>query len=280
MGHLAIGSGGARIAEDHPARASGVIDVASHMVESLTANAQSTLVAGPLVEGSDGGSTPSSHRLAVATAELSATILNLRPRWARAAKRCLDVLVSSLALIIGMPLFLIIALAIVIFDGRPIFFPWDVIGERGRPFRGYKFRTMVVGADALRAELAARNEMRGPVFKMRNDPRVTRVGAFLRRFSLDELPQLWSVLRGDMSLVGPRPLGPQEYAEATQYQRQKLSVIPGITCLWQVLGRCEISDFDAWVELDLQYIEHWSILLDLKILLRTIPAVLARKGAW
>ena len=122
--------------------------------------------------------------------------------------------------------------------------------------------------------------MRGPVFKMRNDPRVTRLGAVLRRFSLDETPQLWSVIRGDMSLVGPRPLGPQEYAEATPYQRQKLSVVPGITCLWQILGRSEISDFDAWVELDLKYIEQWSILLDLKILIRTIPAVLARKGAW
>ena len=153
---------------------------------------------------------------------------------------------------VGLPLFLLIALAVLIFDGRPIFFPWDVIGEQGRPFRGYKFRTMVVGADDLRAELAAQNEMRGPVFKMRNDPRVTRLGSALRRFSLDETPQLWSVIRGDMSLVGPRPLGPQEYAEATPYQRQKLSVVPGITCLWQILGRSEISDFDAWVELDLK----------------------------
>jgi lipopolysaccharide/colanic/teichoic acid biosynthesis glycosyltransferase len=115
---------------------------------------------------------------------------------------------------------------------------------------------------------------------MRDDPRVTRLGAMLRRFSLDELPQLWSVLKGDMSLVGPRPLGPEEYAEATPYQRRKLSVVPGITCLWQVMGRSEISDFDAWVALDLQYIETWSLMLDLEILVRTIPTVLGSKGAW
>jgi lipopolysaccharide/colanic/teichoic acid biosynthesis glycosyltransferase len=139
---------------------------------------------------------------------------------------------------------------------------------------------MVVGAEALRTELAAHNDMTGPVFKMRNDPRVTRLGSFLRKYSLDELPQLWSVLKGDMSLVGPRPLGHQEYAEATPHQRTKLSVIPGITCLWQVQGRSQISDFDEWVALDLRYIAEWSLLLDLKILLKTIPAVLARKGAW
>src|SRR5207302_7593990 len=174
----------------------------------------------------------------------------------------------------------LIGLLVLLTDGRPIFFNWDVIGKNGRPFRGYKFRTMVADAEALREKLAAQNEMRGPVFKMRNDPRVTRVGAVLRRFSLDELPQLWSVLKGDMSLVGPRPLGHGEYAQATPYQRQKLSVIPGITCLWHVMVRNRISDFDDWVALDLEYIEQWSILLDLKILARTIPEVLRRRGAW
>jgi lipopolysaccharide/colanic/teichoic acid biosynthesis glycosyltransferase len=203
-----------------------------------------------------------------------------RPIWGRIAKRSIDVVGSLSALLVGMPLLIGVALVVLIFDGRPIFFPWDVIGENGRPFRGYKFRTMVVGADALRASLSARNEMHGPVFKMRHDPRVTRLGGLLRKYSLDELPQLWSVLKGDMSLVGPRPLGPQEYAEATPFQRRKLSVVPGITCLWQVSGRSEISDFDAWVALDLQYIERWSILLDLKILIQTIPAVIARRGAW
>lgn len=203
-----------------------------------------------------------------------------RSMWGRSVKRLIDVLGSSLALVLGMPLLIGVALVVLMFDGRPIFFPWDVIGENGRPFRGYKFRTMVVGADALRASLTARNEMHGPVFKMRDDPRVTRIGALLRRYSLDELPQLWSVLKGDMSLVGPRPLGPQEYAEATPFQRRKLSVVPGITCLWQVSGRSEISDFDTWVALDLQYIEEWSIFVDLKILIQTIPAVIARKGAW
>ena len=258
-----------------------VAELASPTVERLTANAQLAVPADVFVEGFAPSSAPFAPRnLPVATAELSATIFILRPRWARIAKRSIDITIASIGLVVGLPLFLLIALAVLIFDGRPIFFPWDVIGERGRPFRGYKFRTMVVGADDLRAELAAQNEMRGPVFKMRNDPRVTRLGSALRRFSLDETPQLWSVIRGDMSLVGPRPLGPQEYAEATPYQRQKLSVVPGITCLWQILGRSEISDFDAWVELDLKYIEQWSIRLDLRILIRTIPAVLARKGAW
>ncbi len=203
-----------------------------------------------------------------------------RSRWKCVTKRAIDVIVSALTLIILLPLLAVIALVVLLLDGRPILFPWDVVGEHGRPFRGYKFRTMVVGADALRPKLAAQNEMTGPVFKMRNDPRVTRIGSFLRRYSLDELPQLWSVLKGDMSLVGPRPLGPQEYAEATPYQRRKLSVMPGITCLWQVQGRSQINDFDAWVSLDLRYIAEWSLLLDLKILAKTIPAVLTRKGAW
>ena len=217
----------------------------------------------------------------VAAAELSnAAMVGQRPRWARAAKRAIDLVVSLAGLTLGFPIFLVLAVAVLVFDGWPIFFPWDVIGEHGRPFRGYKFRTMVLGAHAQRSDLADHNEMRGPVFKIRDDPRVTRLGAILRRFSLDELPQLWSVLKGDMSLVGPRPLGPEEYAQATPYQRRKLSVIPGITCLWQVMGRNEISDFDAWVALDLQYIEEFSLLLDLKILARTIPTVLRRRGAW
>lgn len=222
---------------------------------------------------------PTTPRLASAGISNDALVCQ-RPCWARAAKRAIDLVLSLVGLILGFPIFIVIAAAVLILDGWPIFFPWDVIGENGRPFRGYKFRTMVLGAHAQRAGLADHNEMNGPVFKMRDDPRVTRLGAMLRRFSLDELPQLWSVLKGDMSLVGPRPLGPEEYAQATPYQRSKLSVTPGITCLWQVMGRSKISDFDAWVALDLKYIAEWSIWLDLKILVRTIPVVLGRKGAW
>lgn len=197
-----------------------------------------------------------------------------------AVKRAIDIALGLVILVVAMPILLIIVLAILLCDGRPIFFKLDEIGKDGRMFRMYKFRTMVADADAQGAVLAEHNEMTGPVFKIRNDPRVTRLGAVLRQYSLDELPQLWSVLKGDMSLVGPRPLRPQEYAAATEFQRQKLSVTPGITCLWQVMGRSQITDFDAWVALDLQYIEQWSILLDLKILARTIPVVLARRGAW
>jgi lipopolysaccharide/colanic/teichoic acid biosynthesis glycosyltransferase len=155
----------------------------------------------------------------------------------------------------------------------------DWVGKNGKPFAGYKFRTMVPNADKLKDQLRQFNEMQGPVFKMRNDPRVTRLGRFLRKFSLDELPQLYSVLKGDLSLVGPRaPL--REEAERFEFwQRRKLSVQPGITCLWQVSGRGEICDFDKWASLDLEYVEKASTLLDLKILLRTIPAVLSGRGA-
>jgi lipopolysaccharide/colanic/teichoic acid biosynthesis glycosyltransferase len=139
---------------------------------------------------------------------------------------------------------------------------------------------MVPNADALYAGLLAQNEMSGPVFKMANDPRVTRVGRVLRKYSLDELPQLWSVLLGDMSLVGPRPPLQREWEQFEPWQRQKLAVTPGITCLWQVSGRADIRDFDEWARLDLEYIQRWSLALDAAILLRTVGAVLARRGAY
>lgn len=202
------------------------------------------------------------------------------PGWAVRAKRALDIVGATLALVLGAPLLGLIALVVLITNGRPIFYRWEVVGRDGRPFTGYKFRTMVRDADRLRDELLAHNEMNGPVFKIRRDPRVTPLGQFLRSYSLDETPQFWSVLRGDMSLVGPRPLSPHEYERATPEQRRKLSVTPGITCLWQVAGRNRITDFDTWVALDLKYIDEWSIWLDVKILARTIPAVLWRRGAW
>jgi len=196
-----------------------------------------------------------------------------------ALKRLFDIVVSALLLLLLSPLLTLIALAVWLASGRPILYRWPVVGLGGRPFTGYKFRTMVKDADRLKAQLLAHNEMQGPVFKMTNDPRVTPIGRVLRKFSLDELPQLWSVLKGDMSLVGPRPPLQSEWVHFEDWQRRKLSVKPGITCLWQVSGRNEIRDFDDWVRMDLQYIDNWSFWLDLEILLRTIPAVLFGRGA-
>lgn len=203
-------------------------------------------------------------------------------RWraGQRVKRIFDIIASLILLIVLAPLLLVIALLVRVTSGRPIFYPWRVLGERGRPFVGYKFRTMVPNADELKAKMLDQNEMSGPVFKIRNDPRVTPLGRVLRKYSLDELPQLWSVLRGDMSLVGPRPPSAAEFAAFEPWQRGKLAVTPGITCLWQVMGRSEISDFDEWAKLDLEYIERWSLWLDLKILLMTVPAVVRGRGAY
>ncbi len=194
-------------------------------------------------------------------------------------KRLVDVLVAGTLLVTLSPLLGAIALVVRRTSGSPVLYHWRVVGQHGRPFTSYKFRTMVPNADALKPLLLANNTMRGPVFKMPDDPRVTPVGRILRRYSLDELPQLWSVLKGDMSLVGPRPPLQSEYVEFTEAQRQKLTVKPGITCLWQVSGRNNIRDFDEWVRLDTEYIREWSLWLDLKILVRTIPAVLRANGA-
>ncbi len=193
-------------------------------------------------------------------------------------KRALDVTVATVALVVLLPLFLLIALAVKLDSAGPVFFTHWRLGLNGRRFRFPKVRSMQAGAEARLAELATHNEMEGPVFKMRKDPRVTRVGRFLRRFSLDELPQLWCVMTGDMSLVGPRPLMPHEVDGQLGWQRRRLSVRPGLTCLWQVSGRNDI-DFERWMQLDLQYIDTWSLWLDLRILARTVPAVLSGRGA-
>jgi exopolysaccharide biosynthesis polyprenyl glycosylphosphotransferase len=194
------------------------------------------------------------------------------------AKRALDVAVSALLLLLGLPVVLMIALAIKITSGGSVLFRQTRCGLNGRSFTLYKFRTMVEDAEERRRELLHLNEMNGPVFKLRRDPRVTALGRFLRRFSLDELPQFWNVLRGDMSLVGPRPPIPEEVAKYERWQRRRLAMKPGLTCLWQISGRNEL-DFDRWMQLDLEYIDSWSPLLDLKILLKTIPAVLSGRGA-
>lgn len=195
-------------------------------------------------------------------------------------KRLIDVIAAAIGLVVLAPLFAVIALLVVVDSGRPVFFRWNVVGRRGRPFTGFKFRTMGQGAEALQAGLEARNEMSGPVFKMRRDPRVTRIGRVLRRYSIDELPQLWSVLKGEMSLVGPRPLRWHEFEALTERQRARFAVTPGITGLWQISGRSEIRSFEEWVRMDLEYIHNWSLWLDLRILLRTFVVVLHGRGAY
>lgn len=195
-----------------------------------------------------------------------------------AVKRGMDVVISLLALIMLAPFLLIMAAAIKISSPGPVFYEWNVVGFNKKPFKSWKFRTMVVGADASKKDLENLNEMKGPVFKIKNDPRITPVGRFLRKYSLDELPQLWSVLKGDMSLVGPRPAGPHELARYESWQRRKLSIKPGLTCLWQVNGRNEVNRFDDWVKMDLIYIDNWSLSLDMKILGKTFLTVLQGTG--
>ena len=194
----------------------------------------------------------------------------------RTLKRVIDIIVSGVSLIILSPLFALFALAIKLTLPGPVFFRWHVIGQGGRPFVGYKFRTMSVGADQVREQLREKSEMTGPFFKMKNDPRVTPVGRILRKFSLDELPQLWSVLKGDMSLVGPRPTQVFEYEQLQEWQRPRTLAKPGMASLWLVSGKT--SDFDEMVRLDLKYINDWSLWLDMKILLKAILYVLLGKN--
>jgi|SRR5580704_16642486 lipopolysaccharide/colanic/teichoic acid biosynthesis glycosyltransferase len=195
-----------------------------------------------------------------------------------ACKRLLDVVLSAFLLVLASPLFLVLGLAVKLTSPGPVFYRWKVVGRNGRPFLGYKIRSMVVNADELKAQLENRNEMTGPVFKIAGDPRITAIGSWMRRYSLDELPQLYNVLKGDMALVGPRPPLRTEYERFTEYQKQKLAVKPGITCLWQISGRNEVRDFDEWVRLDLEYIRRWSMWLDLRILMGTLGAVLSGSG--
>ena len=197
----------------------------------------------------------------------------------RAVKRLVDIVASGFLLTALSPVFIFLGLLVRLSSEGPIFYRWRVIGKDGEPFVGYKFRSMCEDADQHKVTLVSKNQMSGPVFKMVNDPRVTPVGRYLRRYSLDELPQLWSVLKRDMSLVGPRPPLQTEWDEFAEWQKRKLSVKPGITCLWQVSGRNRIKDFDEWVKLDLEYIDHWSLWLDFKIMVKTIPAVLTGRGA-
>ena len=194
-------------------------------------------------------------------------------------KRIFDFVVSAMALILFAPIFLFSAFLIKVASPGPVLFKQERCSLHGRKFTFYKFRTMVVDAESRLKDILEYNEMNGPVFKMTNDPRVTRLGKWLRKYILDELPQLWNVFKGDMSLVGPRPPLPSEVEKYDNWQRRKLSMRPGITCLWQVRGRSELTDFNEWMKLDLEYIDNWSFWLDFKILLKTIPIVLLTRGA-
>lgn len=199
--------------------------------------------------------------------------------WRLMVKSVLDFIVATTLLIILSPLFLVIAILIKKSSPGPVFYEWKVVGMNKKAFTSYKFRSMIEQADSLKSSLLQENEMAGPAFKMTDDPRTTKIGRILRKYSLDELPQLWSVIKGDMSLVGPRPPLESEFDEFDSWHRRKLSVRPGLTCLWQINGRSDITDFNTWAKLDLEYIDNWSLSLDFKILLKTIPVVLFGKGA-
>lgn len=194
-------------------------------------------------------------------------------------KRAFDIVASAAGLIVLSPLLVVVAILIVLDDpkGSPIFIQTRV-GKDGKAFRFYKFRSMVVDAEAQLDKLMAQNEMDGPVFKIKDDPRITRVGKFIRRTSIDELPQLLNVLLGNMSVVGPRPPLPREVELYSDYQRQRLSVTPGLTCYWQVRKDRNVCNFDEWIELDLQYIRERSVGTDLKVILKTFGAVLGMNG--
>ena len=201
-------------------------------------------------------------------------------RCSYAVKRAIDIVASGLGMLVLSPVFIAIALAVKLTSKGPVFFSQTRVGRYGRHFRFWKFRSMRTDAEALKAQLEAKNESSdGVIFKMKDDPRITKVGKFLRRTSLDELPQLWNVFIGDMSLVGPRPPVPSEVAQYTLEDRKRLDVIPGITCLWQIKGRSEIP-FHEQVRLDKEYILAPSVWKDIAILLKTIPAIIGGKGAY
>jgi exopolysaccharide biosynthesis polyprenyl glycosylphosphotransferase len=213
-----------------------------------------------------------SEFLMFSTTPRSAVLLGL--------KRALDLAGSSILLLLLSPLLLIVAIMVKLTSRGPVIFRQERAGMSGRVFTLYKFRTMREGAERERVALESKNELNGPAFKIKDDPRVTGLGRFLRKTSIDELPQLWNVVKGDMSLVGPRPLPVYEVEKFERWQRRRMSMRPGITCLWQVMGRNRVTDFSEWMKLDLEYVDCWSLPLDLKILLRTVPAVLGGRGAY
>jgi lipopolysaccharide/colanic/teichoic acid biosynthesis glycosyltransferase len=205
---------------------------------------------------------------------LALLLIRPMPAW----KRLLDVAVASFSLILLLPLFLMVGIAIKLTDGGPVFFRQRRAGLGGKPFWICKFRTMIVDAEQKRSELLHLNEQDGPAFKLKNDPRITTIGRILRQTSIDELPQLWNVIRGEMSLVGPRPLPVDESEKCSPWQHRRVDVTPGLTCIWQVKGRSGVS-FSDWVRMDRTYINRRSFWQDVKLMLQTIPAVVRRRGA-
>lgn len=198
---------------------------------------------------------------------------------ARFMKRMLDLFGSLFAIILLSPVFALLITLVKLDSRGPAFFSQTRVGKNGRLFKFYKFRSMVTDAERLKASLMAQNEADGPAFKMRNDPRVTRVGRFIRKTSLDELPQLWNVLKGDMSLVGPRPALPSEVEKWQSWQHGRLAVEQGCTCIWQVSGRSDVN-FDQWMKMDIDYVRRWSLSLDIAIIFRTVLVMLTGKGAY
>lgn len=197
----------------------------------------------------------------------------------RILKRTMDILCSIGALIVLSPVLLITALAIILEDGRPVIFTQQRTGLNGKEFKMYKFRSMCKNAPELHASLLEKNESDGPAFKMKDDPRITRVGRFIRKTSIDELPQLVNILKGDMSIVGPRPLPTYEAEQCTDYQNQRLLVRPGLTCYWQCSGRSDVS-FDEWMEMDLRYVQETNLWVDIKLIFKTVLTVIKGEGAY
>jgi exopolysaccharide biosynthesis polyprenyl glycosylphosphotransferase len=199
--------------------------------------------------------------------------------WDRVLKDMEDYVLSAVGLLLLSPLFLLVAVLIKLDSKGPVFYRQERVGKNGKRFMIYKFRSMVADAERVQAELLDRNEAEGPIFKMRHDPRITRVGAVIRKTSIDELPQLINVVLGHMSLVGPRPPIPKEVAQYEEWQKERLSTTPGITGLWQISGRSDLT-FEEMVKWDIYYIHNWSLWLDIKILLKTVPVVLFGRGAY
>lgn len=194
-------------------------------------------------------------------------------------KRLFDIVLSSVAIVCLSPVFLLTAVAIRLEDGGPAIFTQQRTGKDMQPFKMYKFRSMYVNADEKMADLLENNEQAGPAFKIKNDPRITKVGRFIRKVSIDELPQLFNIIKGDMSIVGPRPILTFQMEECNAYERQRVIVQPGLTCYWQIGGRANIK-WNEWVELDLNYIEDMSLWTDFKMILKTIPAIFDNAGAY
>lgn len=193
-------------------------------------------------------------------------------------KRVMDILGAGCGLVLLSPVIIIVAILVKFSSKGPIFFSQKRVGKNGKEFNMYKFRSMVVNAEELKEKLAAQNEMSGPMFKMKDDPRVTKIGKFIRKTSLDELPQLWNVIKGDMSLVGPRPSLPKEVAQFEEWMYKRLAVKPGLTCYWQVSGRNNI-DFEDWMKLDCRYVDERNLWIDIKLIFKTVGVLFGDKNA-